>query len=158
MLPANCTNRKHEYRIHEQLSNKQWFNLYFTKYCHYSGVHVWDVGLCISKTIKHANHWYNKNNRNSRKYFNKQTGKCGLEGLRKGINYICKFADNLKPNEELHIGWQDEKRKYAYRKLLKYGFYVDEEKEFYHTRNLNYWEANNTAVSVLNGKAYKDKK
>ena len=145
MLPKNCTKRNHEYRIHEPLSNKQWLNLYFKKHCNNTGIQIWTVGLCISNSVKGANKWFDTNGRYYRKYTG-QTGKCGLEGLRKALIYICEFADNLKQNEEFHIEWHDEKRKYAYRYLLKCNFYVDEENKFYHTRNLSYWEPNDTST------------
>ncbi len=149
MLPHNCSKKKkHEYRIHEKLSNGQYLNLYFGKHCHHSGMHVWTVGLFISENIREANRfWVGK------KVRIRTTGKCGLEGLRKALNYICEFADNLKSNEEIHVGWEDDKRKYAYRYLLKYKFYVDEDEGFYHSRNLKYWKPNDSVVSKLKGDA-----
>jgi hypothetical protein len=148
----NCTKRKHEYRIHEPLSNGQWLNLYFEKAKHCNSIHVWTVGLCISGSPRIANEWYTSLKKGYRKLNNKTTGKCGLEGLRKALEYICTFADNLKLNEELHVEWSDDKRKYAYRGLLKRKFYVDEVNGFYHKRNLSYWQPNETAISELTGK------
>lgn len=155
MLPQNCTKRKHEYRIHELLSNGQWLNLYFTKSCNSTGIQVWETGLCISNGIRKANEWFIGFGGGFKKFNNKATGKCGLEGLRKALTYIYEFADNLKFKEELHVGWADDKRKYAYRYLLKCNFYVDEANEFYHTRNLKYWKPNELSVSKLTGQAYK---
>lgn len=155
MLPQNCTKRKHEYRIHKLLSNRQWLNLYFQKYQGDRETCVWTTALCISDGIKSANQWYTGLRKGYRKINNKITGKCGIEGLKKAAKYICSFADNLKLNEELHVGWADDRRKYAYRGLLKRGFYVDEKEKFYHTRNLKYWKSNELSVSELTQKAYK---
>ena len=126
--------------------------MYFHKYCHYSGIHVWETGLCISRTRKESNKWWNGGKVS--KLDNKTTGRCGLEGLRKALKYLCEFSDQLKENEELHVGWADNKRKYAYRYLFKYGFLVDEESETYHKRNSKYWNPNEYAVSELTREAY----
>lgn len=151
----NCTKKKHEYRIHEPLSNGQWLNLYFEKKCTSERINIWETGLCISKSVKAANEWFIGRGKGYKKINNRMTGKCGIEGLRKALNYICEFASNLKCNEELHVGWVDEKRKYAYRKLLKHNFFVDEDYGFYHARNTKYWKQNELSISELTKKAYK---
>jgi hypothetical protein len=135
----NCTKRKHEYRIHEPLSNGQWLNLYFKKHCNSTGIQVWTVGVCISNSIKHANKWFDTKGEYQRKY-SSQTGKCGLEGLTKALKYILEFRKNMKEKEEIHVGWHDNKRKNAYKYLLRYNFFLDLEDEIYFARNMNYWE------------------
>lgn len=118
MIPQNCTKRKHEYRIHELLSNKQWLNLYFFKK-KYSGVNAWFICCGISKTIRQANDWYRGGKVGS--LDNKQTGKCGLEGLRKILNYILEFEKCIKPDEILFIDTAiDQKRMKAYSWLIKH--------------------------------------
>ena len=124
--------RKHEIRIHERLSNGQYLNLYFACHPHQSGIHVWKTGLFIGIKKEGNKFWIGK------KMKTKITGKCGLEGLKKSLDYIVEFASSLKQNEELHVGWEDERRKLAYRRLLKHGFWLGE--EFYAYRNPEYWD------------------
>lgn len=134
----NCTKRKREFRIHEILSNGQHFNMYFKK--HKSAepdgvIHgVWTVGLCISKTRKEANVWYDNKSKNKQNF---QTGYCGLEALKKAAGYLVIFANILSYHSEMQVGWQDEKRRKAYRWLLRYGF--EESEDCYIIRNPEYW-------------------
>jgi len=118
MLPQNCTKRKHEYRIHELLSNGQWLNLYFFKrYIH--GVTAWFVCLSINKNIRESNDWYNGGKVGSLE--KKQTGKCGIEGLRKALNYILEFEKTIKDDEILYIDTvADPKRRKVYSWFIKH--------------------------------------
>lgn len=134
----NCCRKKHEIRIHELLSNGQHLNIYFEK--HNTGTNheritaVWTIGVCISDTRKQANHWWNgKNKRNLQ-----QTGKCGLEGLRRTAEILKELIPHLGFHEELQVGWEDEKRRRAYRYLLRYGFLEFE--DCYAIRNPEIWE------------------
>jgi len=135
MLPQNCTKRKHEYRIHELLSNGQWLNLFFQKHCNETGIAVWTMGLCISPSVKEANRWFNKSRY---KLNNVQTGRCGLEGLTKALRYVLDFRDSMPEKAELHIEWSNDKRKSVYGRLLKYDFF-DSGEDFYYGRNMNFW-------------------
>ncbi len=131
----NCTKRKREIRVHEILSNGQHLNLYFRKFnSDESGVGVWKIGLCISNTRKEANKWWA--GKSIRKIDNKLTGKCGLEGLKKALFYILELCKCLIW-DEIQISWNDEKRKRAYKYLLRYGF--KEAKHCYYYRNPDYW-------------------
>jgi hypothetical protein len=118
MLTKNCTKRKHEYRTHELLSNKQWLNLYFFKKRYY-GVSAWFICCGISKTTRESNDWYCGGKVGS--LDGKQTGKCGIEGLRKALQYILEFEKKLKPDEILFIDTAiDKKRMNAYSWLIKH--------------------------------------
>jgi hypothetical protein len=137
----NCCNKIRQIRIHKILSNGQHLNIYFEKHSSCNPICVWTVGLCISKTRKQANEWWNnKKSRLSKQINNKTTGKCGLEGLLKALSFILEFRDSLPKMAELHIEWADIKRKSAYRYLLKHNFFLDEKDEVYFSRNMNYWE------------------
>ncbi|RMD04915.1 hypothetical protein D9O40_00770 [Clostridium autoethanogenum] len=129
---------KGQIRIHERLSNGQYLNVYFMRHkaVHQDKIiYIWAVGVAISKTIKQANFWFNgKKN----KIDNKQTGKCGLEGLKKALYHILEFVNKMSIKEELQVCWTDEKRKKAYNYLIKYGFIAD--KDCYSIRNPKYWE------------------
>lgn len=132
----NCCKKMKEIRIHQILSNGQHFNLYFfknKKEC-LEKVTVWGIGFCISKTRRESNDWFKGN----LKLNNRQTGKCGLEGLKLALQYICQFVGELGEYEELQVGWADEKRKRAYKFLLRYGFW--EHEDCYAMRNSQYWE------------------
>jgi hypothetical protein len=127
----NCTRRKTEIRIHEVLPNGQHLNLYFIRknpqdpqYPFYQ----WKVGLCITETRKEANKWWSKD---YKKMDGKQTGTCGLAGLKRALDCIMIFTNRLNHNEELTIGWGDLKRQRAYRYLLRKGFieYRDDDDE-----------------------------
>jgi len=132
----NCTKRKSEYRIHELLPNGQHFNLYFVRHKTKERMRVWTVGLCISETRKRANLWFN---RRSKKYDLDITGKCGLTGLKRALDYILLFTNSLGKYEEIQIGWVDERRKRVYKRLERYGFVEDKKLECYVGWNSRYW-------------------
>lgn len=130
--------KKNQIRIHERLLNGQYLNIYFMRNKAIPQgkiVYVWNVGVVISKTVKQANLWFI---RKKNKLDNRQTGRCGLEGLKKALRHILKFVNNMSIKEELQIGWTDEKRKKAYNYLTRYGFIADE--DCYSIRNPKYWE------------------
>lgn len=139
----NCTKRKNEYRIHEVLPNGQHLNLFFKRqkpvdpsYPFYQ----WKVGLCISGHRKEANNWWNGKDA---KLDGKQTGNCGLTGLRLAVKYIVEFVHTLKPNEEVIIDWADEKRMRVYKYLYRVGFTdfkSDNGEVCFGMRNMNIWE------------------
>ena len=97
---------------------------------------VWTVGLCISETRKRANLWFN---RRSKKYDLDITGKCGLTGLKRALDYILLFTNSLGKYEEIQIGWVDERRKRVYKRLERYGFVEDKKLECYVGWNSRYW-------------------
>ena len=130
--------KKNQIRIHERLSNGQYLNVYFMRdkaIPQDKIVYIWNVGVVISKTVKQANLWFI---RKKSKLDNRQTGRCGLEGLKKTLRHILKFINNMSIKEELQIGWTDEKRKRAYNYLTRYGFIANE--DCYSIRNPKYWE------------------
>lgn len=135
----NCTKRKREFRIHEILPNGQHFNLYFKKHGSKEGdnrIHgIWTVGLHIGSSRKEANLWYDSAGKSKD---SRQTGTCGLEALFKAAKYITEFVSILGFHSELQIGWQDDKRRRAYRWLLRYDF--KEYDDCYAVRNPEYWE------------------
>lgn len=133
----NCTKRKSEYRICEKLSNGQLLNLYFWRIKSTEvNFFIWKVGLCICNNRRSANQWISKA---KSKLNNKQTGKCGLEGLAKACHYIVEFRSNLPMNAEIQFKWTNDKRKRAYRYIKQYGFQLNEELGVYTSRNLDYW-------------------
>jgi hypothetical protein len=140
----NCTHRKSEYRIHEVLPNGQHLNLFFKRrkpvdpdYPFFQ----WKVGLCISSSRKEANKWWNGKDL---RLEGKQTGNCGLTGLRLAVKYILEFVHTLKQNEEVIIDWADEKRMRVYKYLYRLGFtdFVSEDGRYenFGMRNPNIWE------------------
>lgn len=130
--------KKNQIRIHERLSNGQYLNIYFIRdkaIPQDKTVYIWYVGVAISKTVKQANLWFT---RKKSKLDNRQTGRCGLEGLKKALRHILKFVNNMSMKEELQIRWTDEKRKNVYNYLTRYGFIAY--KDCYSIRNPKYWE------------------
>jgi hypothetical protein len=100
----------------------------------------WNIGLCISKTTKQANDWFE--GKKSPKLNKKQTGKVGLEGLYKALNYINDFGELLSKNEILWIEVEDKKRIKTYNRLLRYSgwqsFDTDDGKVFMYS-NPKHW-------------------
>lgn len=137
----NSTKRKREFRIHERLSSGQHFNMYFKKYNsdRRKGeplVHgVWKVGLCVSETRREANDWWNSST--GSRLERQSTGKAGLEALRRAAEYLVDFSRLLGFHSELQVNWSDDKRRSAYRRLLRYGFIECE--DCYMIRNPEYW-------------------
>ncbi len=113
------------------LSNGQTLSIYFNRHrdrrltsCGISA--AWSVGIYIGATHKEANKWYNSTSKESEKI----TGKCGLEGLKKALDIILDFRNEIKTNEILVVWGTDQRRMNAYRRLGKYGFvyfYLGEE-------------------------------
>lgn len=137
----NVTKRKSQYRIRELLPNGQYLNLYFKrKKGHTTGFFQWHVGMYISENRKESNRWYSK------KYKGKKSTIVGdgtIVALRHALHAILEFKDQLGFNEELLIGWEDERRMNAYRWLKRYGFidYTEDGKvSAYGIRNPEYWE------------------
>lgn len=132
--------RPSEYRIREQLPNGQKVNLYFVRNKGHDNFYQWHVGFYIGDR-KEANKWFNHH---PRKRKNEIKGNGTLTALRWALKHILEFVYRLKNNEELIIGWEDEKRKRAYQFLKRYGFveYYDESGEFTHLgiRNPDLWE------------------
>jgi len=142
MINRYTSKRKHEIRVHERLSNGQYLNMYFASYPHQSGIHIWIAGIFIGEKKEANKFWIGK------KVKTKITGKCGLEGLKKSLDYILEFAASMRKNEELQIGWEDERRRSAYRRLLKYEF--RETDDCYYFRNPKYWERIETVSKLWN--------
>lgn len=131
--------RKSELRIRDQLPNGQKVNLYFSRFRTDTEISQWKVGFYIGDR-KEANLWYNKQ---SKKYPSKINGDGTISALLWALKYINGFVNHLKINEELLIGWDDDKRKRAYQRLKKYGFinYYDVQGNvtFIGARNPSYW-------------------
>lgn len=135
--------KKSEFRYCEKLSNGQLLNVYFWRLkavVFDEHVFVWNVGVVISKNRKEANHWFL---RDSKKKKEISTGDCGLEGLKMAKDLILEFQHQLKQNEYLFVAHSDEKRKRAYKWLLRYGFkefFKGDEFHNYGIANPFYWE------------------
>lgn len=122
--------------VRERLSNGQYLTMRFWR-ARAKGeaaaagqiVYVWKVSVHIGSR-KELKQW-RKRRKGSR---SKQTGKVGLEGLREAQGYILRFAMNFCSwRDELQVEWEDDKRRRAYRWLLRHpGFvlYKDEGKEY----------------------------
>jgi hypothetical protein len=115
-------------RVHHEMSNGQVSSLYikeervrtlfsnkedenFTAYI---------VGFVISGKRRDNNNWYNRKKDSKIKL--KQTGSCGLEGLIFALNEIKKLQKQIKIGEYIVVFFSDEKRRSAYRYLLRIGF------------------------------------
>jgi hypothetical protein len=137
----NCTKRKNMIRHHEKLSNGQVLSITISKHTpdspHLGSFKIYSVGICIGKNRKSNNRWFLCK---SKKYDKRQTGKCGLEALRLALKYILEFRNSMNKNEELQIGWADEKRKRTYKYLLRYDFLLANENDCYWSRSPEYWE------------------
>lgn len=78
--------------------------------------YVWGVAMCISDTKEWANWWRRGGGRK-----NPITGTGDLEGLRLALRYVRAFAEHkIGPRAALQVSWADERRKRAYRYLLRY--------------------------------------
>mgnify|MGYP006875674364 CR=1 FL=1 len=131
--------RRSELRIRDQLPNGQKVNLYFARHRTKEGFFQWSVGFYIGER-KEANLWFNKH---SKKQSSTIKGDGTITALLWALGYIRGFIQQLQKNEELVIGWEDDKRKRAYKRLRKYGFrnYYDDKGNVTHLgiRNPEYW-------------------
>lgn len=135
--------------IRERLSNGQYLTMRFWRvkakgdiWGHV--VYVWKVSVHIGSK-KEARRW----RRRKKGTRSKQTGNCGLEGLREAQGYLLRFAMNFCGwRDELQIDWEDDKRRRAYRWLVRHpGFalYVRDGKEIcyaFRHPDLYEWEPN----------------
>ncbi|WP_079708613.1 hypothetical protein [Paraliobacillus ryukyuensis] len=132
-------NRRSELRIRDQLPNGKKVNLYFCRHRTDTEFYQWHIGFYIGDR-KEANLWFNKH---SKKQPSTIKGDGTIAALLWALGYIRGFVTQLEKNEELVIGWEDRKRKRAYKRLRKYGFvnYYDDEGNVSHLgiRNPEYW-------------------
>lgn len=134
--------RPSEFRLREQLPNGQEVNLYFQRFRSEDDdvSYQWFVGFYIGSR-KEANRWFNHRSKNKPKNLIKGDG--SLSALKWALKHILIFVGQLNRNEELVIGWEDQKRKRAYQFLRRHGFidYYDEDDEVTHLgmRNKKYW-------------------
>lgn len=113
--------------VRERLSNGQYMHLWLWRQrvddpeMRKQITYTWQVGLYIGHP-KGAALWKRK-----AKQKTKQTGDCGLEGLRAALQWIRGFTDIMGWKEELQIMPEDTKRHNAYKYLLRYpGFMLYE--------------------------------
>lgn len=123
--------------VREPLSNGQFLTMWFWRErpSDYDGPvnAIWSVAIYIG-TKKGAALWKRG------KLPEKQTGECGLEGLRVALGNVLALANNIGWREEFQIKWADEKRRRAYRWLLRYpGFYEHKEDDALTFRRMEYW-------------------
>jgi hypothetical protein len=129
--------------IREKLSNGQYLNMWFWRKraaaAHAPILYVWTVGLYIGGK-KDAAHWRRC------KAKTKQTGDCGLEGLKIALENIKTFTSRMGYREELQIGHEDMKRHRAYKFLLRYPEFAEytfaDSKPCIAFRITDYWEWN----------------
>jgi hypothetical protein len=118
-------------RCRYTLSNGQLLSVFFARKRAnspmYGICYVWSVAIHIGRNRKEANRWFQSRNHAQD---DRQTGQCGLEGLRIALRYILQFAESIcVPNAEMQIAWTDDKRMRAYRYLLRFPgfiFYEDQ--------------------------------
>ena len=134
--------KKNAVRYQIELPNSQFLFVYFNRMPNkVQGFRRWEVGIYIGKSRKEANNWYNHSGKHDRPT---TTGTCGLTGLRKALDIILEFRNQMKSDEEVTVWWADEQRKRAYTYLGRHTFieYVDDNNETvcYGSRNPAYWE------------------
>ncbi|AQU79734.1 hypothetical protein [Planococcus faecalis] len=135
--------KKSEVRYCVGLSNSQLLNLYFFRNrqsVFEKEANVWNVAIIISNSRKQANDWFNHTSKQDDELI---TGSCGLEGLKKSLDIIIQFRNQLKKNEYLFVRPSDDRRKSAYRRLVNYEFeelYLDGEFHTYASLNPAYWD------------------
>ena len=95
---------------------------------------VWTVGLHIGGTRRTANDWYNKNRKPDR-----ITGNGSILALKYALDRLMEFAKYMTMYEEIQVGWADERRRRAYRFLLRYPNWREAD-DCYYYRNPEYWE------------------
>lgn len=122
--------RPNSMRCRYVLSNGQLLTVYFNRYRNRgrvgSGIrYVWLVAVHIGNGRREANRWHD---RGAQERTQRQTGTCGLEGMTVALRYVLAFANHfIGPYEELQVGWADDKRRRAYRYILRYpGFIMHE--------------------------------
>ena len=106
---------------------------------------AWEVGLCIANTRRQCNDWYERSEKNKRgkMVINRQTGNCGLEGMRIAYNVVKDLQKSVDSNDIISIRWCNDKRKRAYAYLKRLGFILtnwDDKPCYYYNRN--YMEGN----------------
>lgn len=144
--------RKNRITIKEQLSNGQWLYIWFgrrrvndkqqkvkPRYPDTKIVYLWSVAIYIGDSPKDARRWYDLD-RNKRMGSSKMriTGKCGLEGLKKALDHIIYFCENLKERDEMHIYCDDKRRFSAYRYLMRLNGFL-EGNGYYAFRHPHWW-------------------
>lgn len=126
-------NRKRLKREHRTLSNGQILSLQSGIDCCYDYLNktrkVYYISAIIGKSIKENNKWFNKHRGRCANI--RETGRCGLEGLREASKYIQELMSNIRENDLIVIHALDKRRKSAYRYLERYGFQLDEEELIY---------------------------
>ena len=120
-------------RFHGTAKDGQRVHLYLTPH-KAQRFTVWTVGLYIGGKNRTANDWYEKIKPTSH-----TTGKGSLAALQLALGALLDFANRLPVNAEIQCGWEDERRKNAWRYLLRYDGWTETD-EFYLYRNPKHWE------------------
>lgn len=128
--------RPNRIRCKSRLSNGQWLFVEFKRIrqphpqplrCCY----IWSVAIHIGDRRKIRRRWTKKP---------QQTGRAGLEGLREALRIVKSFGyDMCDYRDEMRITWADERRRRAYRYLLRFDGFEDHG-EFIAFRNPDYYE------------------
>lgn len=95
---------------------------------------VWTVGLHIGGSNRTANDWYNK----QKPYTSGITGNGSILALKYALDRLMEFSDLMQINEEIQIGWEDVRRRKAYRYLLRYPNWREAD-DCYYYRSPEYW-------------------
>lgn len=93
----------------------------------------WSVGLRVSDTDKEARLWLMGNNNGESGI----TGDGSIEALAWALRKIEEFSTLIPETETVVVGWEDDRRKSAYRYLRKKGWYLDEWAGCYYKRGGN---------------------
>jgi hypothetical protein len=80
--------------------------------------HIWRVAIYIG-TKEEAERWIKTPYKQRIKRI-KQTGVCGLEGMRRALECVIRHCEGMGEREELHIICEDAKRYRAYRWLIRH--------------------------------------
>lgn len=123
-------------RFHGVAPDGQMVHMYFWPY-KANGFTVWTISLYIGGSNRTANDWYTK----AKPYSHSRiTGKGSVLALKYALDRLLEFAEHMQINEEIQVGWEDERRRRAYRYLLRFPNWR-EDKDCYYYRSPEYWEA-----------------
>lgn len=121
------------WRFHGTAPDGQLIHMYFTAY-RQDKFTSWYVSLIIGGNNRRANDWRNKQKTTPTCI----TGKGSISALKYALDCLLDFTTRLKKDEEICVGWDDERRHKAYRRLLKYPDWTEMD-SCYRYLNPKYW-------------------
>lgn len=147
--------RKNRVIIRDKLSNGQILTVFFNRkradpkktewtveYPNTKIAFIWKVAIHIGNDLKDGRRWYDMDYKSRVSKYG-QTGKCGLEGLKKALEHVINFCKRMGEREELQIICDDDKRYRAYRYLNRFNGFKDHGGWFaFRHPNWWYWDEN----------------